>query len=179
MSPSIPVVSPIQETDLLVAFADLTQFARFSRGISDIELFRTMNDYFELVGVIVAEGGGTVIKFIGDAGLFVFPHEGVDAGVRALHRLQTEGDAWLETRGLPCRHQIKAHFGPVVLGPIGARGTKRLDVYGQTVNTAALLKGQGLSITSQVFRKLAPATRKRFKKHTPPVTYIPVQQRHE
>lgn len=64
-------------------------------------------------------------------------------------------------------------------GPIGTRNDKRLDVFGETVNIAAMLKANGIAITPQVFRKLEPETRKLFKKHTPPVTYIPVEERHD
>jgi hypothetical protein len=41
-----------------------------------------------------------------------------------------------------------------------------------------LLKTQGFAITPEVFRKLTPETRKLFKKHTPPVTYIPIGHPH-
>jgi hypothetical protein len=35
-----------------------------------------------------------------------------------------------------------------------------------------------MALSPQAFRKLEPETRKLFKKHTPPVTYIPVEERH-
>ena len=73
---------------------------------------------------------------------------------------------------------IKAPFGPVICGKIGSRTEKRFDVFGQTVHTAALLNSNGLAITPEVFRKLQRETRKAFKRHTPPVTYIPVEERH-
>jgi class 3 adenylate cyclase len=84
----------------------------------------------------------------------------------------------MESRGIPCRHRIKAHFGAAVCGPIGTKTEKRFDVYGQSVNTAATLKSNGMAISPQVFRKLDPETRKLFKKHTLPVTYIPVEESH-
>lgn len=68
---------------------------------------------------------------------------------------------------MSCGHYFKAHFGPVMAGPIGIRNDKHLDVFGETVNIAAMLKANGIAITPQVFRKLEPETRKLFKKHTP------------
>jgi adenylate cyclase len=131
-----------------------------------------------VVGDIIASGGGKVVKFIGDAALLVFPEDGVDAGVMTLRALRERGDQFFAGRGGPCRHVIKAHFGPVFCGPIGTRDEERFDVFGQVVNTAALLRSNGLALTPQVFRRLAPQTRQHFKKHTPPITYISVEDSH-
>ncbi|MBI5210797.1 MAG: adenylate/guanylate cyclase domain-containing protein [Elusimicrobia bacterium] len=169
---------PIEESAMLVAFCDLSGFGRYSRSVSDRSLLDTMAEYFELVGDIVEGSGGRVVKFIGDAALIVYPEDLADAGVRALLELKGRGDAWMEERGIPCRHEMKAHVGPVVCGHVGTRRDKRFDVFGQTVNTAAVTKSNGVAITPQAFRKLAPGTRTLFKKHTPPVTYIPVEERH-
>jgi hypothetical protein len=40
------------------------------------------------------------------------------------------------------------------------------------VNTTALLDSSGVTLSVAAFRKLSPPLRRRFKKHTPPVTYI-------
>lgn len=137
-----------------------------------------MSRYAEFVGEIVEGSGGRVVKFIGDAALIVYPESLADAGVRALRELKERGDAWLVERRIPCGHVIKAHFGPVVSTRLGTRADKRFDVYGQTVMVAAVTKSNGLAITPQAFRKLAPQTRRLFKKHTPPVTYISAEERH-
>ena len=166
------------EVEAMVVFADLTRFYRVARGMGDGELFAWMNDYFEMAGEIVEAGGGVVIKTIGDALLLVFPADCVDAGVAALLQLQERTAEWMAERGYPCQLIVKAHFGSVVLGPIGPREGKRLDVYGQTVNNAARLPSRGLSLSQQLFRKLSKEGRKAFKKHSPPYYYIPVSERH-
>ena len=168
----------ITELEMLVAFSDLTQFARYARGRSNREIFELMADYCEMVGDIISEGGGEVIKFMGDAALMTFPEDGVDAGLATLRRLKEEGDAWCEARGMPCRHIIRAHFGDVVKGRIGTRTNKRIDIFGETVNTAFLVKSSGLAVTPQLFRKLGVDMRTFLKKHTPPVTYIGAHERH-
>ena len=166
------------ETEAMVVFADLARFYRVARGMGDRELFDWMSAYFEMAGDIVEGAGGVVIKTIGDALLVVFPEECVDCGVLALVELQSRTSQWMEERGYPCQLIVKAHFGPVVLGPIGTRKDKRLDVYGQTVNNAARLVSHGLSLSQQLFRKLSKETRKSFKKHSAPYYYIPVNERH-
>jgi adenylate cyclase len=175
--PSLDFTTPT-ETDLLVAFSDLTNFARVSRDRQASDVFALMSDYFEFASAIVAKAGGRVVKPMGDALLMVFPAAAADAAVSALLALKEEGDRWLATRELPCRHRIKAHVGPVACGPLGPNMEGRFDVYGLTVNAAAMMPSNGLSISPPAFRKLEEGTRKRFKKHTPPVTYIPVEEPH-
>jgi class 3 adenylate cyclase len=80
-------------------------------------------------------------------------------------------------RGWECRLMVKAHFGTVVTGPFGAAGDKRHDVIGKAVNVAAALDATGVALSVAAFRKLGPGLRRRFKKHTPPVTYIRVEDR--
>ena len=171
--------SEVSQSDCLIAFSDLAGFSSAVRGLDELALFQTMSDYFEYLGQTVEEAGGTLIKCMGDAALFMFPESCADAGVKALWRLCREGDQWLLAHGLKCCHYIKVHFGPVVTGPMGAKGSKRFDVYGHTVNVAATLQSSGLALTAQAFRKLSPQTRKLFKKHTPPITYISIDARHK
>jgi class 3 adenylate cyclase len=71
-----------------------------------------------------------------------------------------------------CRLAAKAHFGPAIAGPFGLTDDKRYDVLGKTVNTAAMLDSTGVTLSVPAFRKLSPALRRRFKKHTSPVIYI-------
>jgi class 3 adenylate cyclase len=75
--------------------------------------------------------------------------------------------------------QVKVHYGPVICGPIGCVGDKRIDVYGETVNLTALLTTNGFSISAQAFRQLGKDARTKFKKHTPPYWYIPVEEGHK
>ena len=163
---------------VLVAFSDLTGYAKVAGKLSEEEIFGFLSDYYEFVGDAISPAGGRVIKFMGDGALMIFPEPQADAGIRALLALQREGDKFLSGRGLGCRHHIRAHFGAVRQGELGTRTDKRLDVIGSTVNTMFLLKASEFAITPEAFRKLKPETRKLFKKHTPPVTYIPTGHAH-
>ena len=171
-------VSAPQEMDLLVAFFDLTRFTQLSRECSNKKIFEILFDYYEFVGDLVEKSGGKVVKFIGDAGLIVYPADDVNRGVLTLRTLQETGDAWLAERNIKSRNLITAHFGPVMCGLIGTRTDKHFDVFGQTVNTVVTINSNGLALTPQVFRKLDADTRKFFKKHTPPITYIPLGESH-
>jgi hypothetical protein len=48
----------------------------------------------------------------------------------------------------------------------------RAEVLGKEVNATAMLDSMGVALSVEAFRRLDPEARKRFKKHTPPVTYI-------
>jgi class 3 adenylate cyclase len=167
------------ETELLVAFTGIAGFnLRFVQPGEDQAVFDAMQSYFAWSGGLIQRLGGTVIKCMGDAMLLCFPAESAGPGVMALRELKSAGDAWLAERKIPCQHQIKAHLGPVIVGPIGAPGQERLDLCGKTVNICARLESGPLVLTPQVFRALDAGTRSHFKKHTPPVTYIRVEDRH-
>jgi|SRR5262245_55978744 len=163
------------EVPLLIAFADLTRFFVQSQRVSDLDLADTLDAFYECVAVPVDKAGGRVVKFIGDAALIVFPDDAVDRGVEALLQMKDAVDDLMERRRWDCRLTVKAHFGATVAGPFGAAGAKRFDVLGKAVNTAATLEGSGVTLSVAAFRKLGPELRRRFRKHTPPVTYI----RHE
>ena len=175
---TIDAIQAPQQCELLVAFSDLSAFKHCAQDQSEEQLFAAMAEYYELVGDIVGEGGGNIVKFIGDAALLVFPADAVDTGVLALRALKERGDEFFAACSDTCRHVVKAHFGRVCCGPIGTRDDKRFDVFGHAVNIAALLTSDGLALTPQVFRRLTPQTRRHFKKHTPPISYISVEDRH-
>jgi len=163
------------EVPLLIAFVDLTRFAAQSQRSDDLELAETIDVYYEHVAAAASAGGGAVVKFIGNAALLAFPAGAVDRGVETLLALKDSVDELMARRGWECRLIVKAHFGTVVAGPFGAVGDKHPDVIGKTVNVAAGLDASGVTLSVEAFRKLGPAMRTRFKKHTPPITYIRTQ----
>ncbi len=164
--------------NLLVSFFDLTGFVKLSKQKSEEELFFFMSEFFNQSGKIIEDAGGKVIKFIGDAGLVVFPEELASTGILTLKNLKVEIESWLQSQGLSNKLYLKIHFGTVICGTIGSPNHKNFDVFGQTINTTATLASNGFSLSPQAFRKLDSESRKHFKKHTPPIRYIPVEERH-
>lgn len=159
------------QMDLLIGFYDLTGYTKFSASHEPLEVLEILSGYFALTGGIIREAGGKLIKTLGDAGLCAFADP--DAGVNALMRVQREGEAWLMQRGYKARTLVKVNHGPVAVGIVAGVP----DVYGKTVNTAAVLPSDGMALTAAAFRALKPETRALFKKHTPPVSYIAVEDR--
>jgi class 3 adenylate cyclase len=119
-----------------------------------------------------------VVKFMGDAALVAWPAESADAGANALLALKRDVDFAHEKAGLPMRLLVRANAGPVCLVLTGPGKKERLDLFGETVNTCAMLECHGVSFAPGAFRALEPETRKAFKKHTPAVRYIALDEPH-
>jgi adenylate cyclase len=167
------------EVSLLVAFVDLAGFALQSTRVADDEIAEVIDGYYRLVAEHVTGAGGRVVKFMGDGALVVFDAGDADRGIDALLELKLALDRYLADRGWDCRATIKAHVGSVIAGPYGPPGDTRFDVIGKAVNTAAMLDASGVALSTEAFRTLSPALRKRFKKHTWPITYIRVEDPHK
>ena len=160
------------ERELLIGFYDLSGYMRYAESTEPPKLLALMAGYFALTGQIVKDAGGRLIKTLGDAGLAAFPAEQADDAVRACQALQAKGREWLAHHDYKSHVVVKLHLGPVAIGKVGSPGEEIIDVYGKTVNVAATLPSTGLAMTPAVFRSLQPETRKLFKKHTPPISYI-------
>jgi adenylate cyclase len=131
---------PEQKT-LVIALADVAGFAKACQGRSDLETFQMLDRFYGLVGTVVGQAGGTVVKFMGDCALVVFPQDRAQAAVAALRELRAKaGPIWSEF-GAACTLRIKAHIGSVACGPIGPDG--RFDVVGRAVNDLFLMRGHG------------------------------------
>ena len=172
MSSSSDAPSARAERKLLIVFADLTRFMVNSRGTPDTMLAELLDGYYRHAEDAVAAAGGRMVKFMGDAFLAVWPEARAGTGVAALPGLKRDIDTWWTAKGWDSRVVVKAHWGRVVAGPFGAEG--RFDVIGNEVNVAATLPARTVSLSAEAFRCLSDGERKRFKKHTPPVVYIPV-----
>ena len=166
------------ERAALVAFYDLTGFTAFSSKHAPLDVLDILSGYFTITGEIISARGGKLIKTLGDAGLCVFLAEDADDGILALRDVQRVGDRWLATKSYKARTKVKVNAGPVAFGMVGAPGSQVFDVYGKTVNVAAVLESHTFAMTAAAFRSLSAGTRKLFKKHTPPVSYIALEDSH-
>ncbi|MEX2154643.1 MAG: adenylate/guanylate cyclase domain-containing protein [Gemmatimonadaceae bacterium] len=166
------ITAPRAPKHFLIVFTDLTRFKDQSLRVEHTELADTLDALYERTAVAVQAAGGTLVKFIGDATLAVFPESAVDSAVRMLLELKPDIDDFMSARGWMCRLTIKAHYGEVIAGEFGPQGSKRFDVIGRAVNTTAMLQSQGITLSAEAFRKLTPELRQQFKKYTPPITYI-------
>ena len=99
-----------------VWFADIVGFTELSSRDEDaamklVELFQTVTRR------AIPERGGTVVKFLGDGGLAVFPSS--DAATRAGLAVQREFAERASAAGHPAALRIGIHVGEVIGAPDG------------------------------------------------------------
>jgi len=155
------------QTEAVVGFFDLTRYAEWSKGRPPADMLELATALFDRTGRAVTDGGGLLVKAIGDAGLFLFPADDPDRAVSALRALKTDIDAWLWDIGYPGVLGVMVQLGPVAFGLVGAPDDKRFDVYGETVNRAALMSRGGFVIGTAFHDRLPPATRQHFSQTSP------------
>ena len=156
---SMPISAPPARvaTALVVAFVDLSSFAMDARRVRDAARLADIVDaYYERLAAAVHGAGGRVVKYMGDGALITFPTERADDAVVALMDAKRNIDAWLAGERWDSRLVVKVHTGAVVAGAFGARGDKRFDVIGDTVNVAARLQTRAFAMSAETFRLLSP-----------------------
>lgn len=138
----------VRTQNVAVLFVDIVGFTAFADGKNPEEIIGTLREFHGLMEHEVFEHGGTLDKYLGDGLMATFgtPFAGVSDAWNALRCAQAmivtvaEFNRLREQRGQPpIRAGFGLHYGPVVLGDIGAH---RLEfaVIGSTVNAASRLE---------------------------------------
>jgi adenylate cyclase len=132
-----------------VLFADLRQFTSLSERLRPEEVVEILNAYFDRMTRLIAERGGRIDKFIGDAimadwGALDEAEEAETEAVRAALAMVSALATFNEERGLserPLAMGIGIHASDVVAGSIGSTQKLEFTVIGDTVNVASRLEG--------------------------------------
>jgi adenylate cyclase len=131
-----------------VWFADIVGFTRLSSRDEDAAL-RLVEVFQAVTRKVVTSSGGTVVKFLGDGGLAVFPS--ADAAVRAGLDVQRAFEEKVSTAGMAAKLRIGIHLGEVVSETDG-------DVYGDGVNTASRIQHEAepgqVVVSEDVWRQI-------------------------
>ena len=131
-----------------VWFADIVGFTGLSSHDEDTAL-RLIVTFQGITRRVVTELGGTVVKFLGDGGLAVFPS--ADAAVRAGLEVQRAFESRTSAGGMAAQLRVGIHLGEVVSEPDG-------DVYGDGVNTAARIQHEAepgqVVVSEDVWRQI-------------------------
>ena len=126
-----------------ILMSDLRGFTGLSERLSAAEMIALLNEYLGRMADLVAQHGGTVVEFIGDAvmALFGAPVAAPDDAQRALAcaaAMQCDlvrFNAEHAPRGLPPLEMgIGVHTGAVIVGNIGSERRLKYGVVGDDVN---------------------------------------------
>jgi adenylate cyclase len=135
--------------DAAIWFSDMRDFTALSDRAPPARVVETLDATFDAVASAIAEHGGEVLKFIGDAVLAIFP-VGDDARAACRHALAAADQAFASLdkvneqrsqRGEePVAVGVALHRGPVMYGNIGARDRLDFTVISSCVNEASRLE---------------------------------------
>ena len=162
---------PWQTGELGIAFFGLTRLREWHSASEDLRVAEFLQSYYDLAGRTIADAGARLVKLNGAEGLCVVPAPRMAEGVHSLCELGGAVRGLARERGFDAHLNVRVHFGAVVSGEFGPPGLRRYDVIGKAVNVAARIGGRGVVLTAQAYRQLDHASRQRFDKHTPPISY--------
>ena len=166
-----PLPSDYSTETLGVAFFDLSRISEWSSSHEDQPVAAFLQHFYVLAANVLEPAGGRLVKFMGDAGMVVFPAERSEEMILALCEFSSAAREDARSVGLDAYCNTNIHVGEVITGTFGPPGLERFDVIGKAVNVAARLGRRGVIISPQAFRTLSEDARKRFQKITRPITY--------
>ena len=134
-----------EEREVSVLFADLEGFTAFSERTEPTRVIEMLNEYWARAVPTVAEEGGMVERFAGDAVLVVFnaaqdqPDHALRASRAALGLQRVTEAVSAEHPDWP-RFRAGVNTGPAVIGNVGSREHRSFTAIGDTTNLAARLQ---------------------------------------
>lgn len=119
-------------------FTDLSGSTAMYEAVGDAAAYALVRDHFELLGAVIEEHGGSVVKTIGDAVMASF--HSADAAVGAALAMREAFDGWVarEHPTLEVRLNLGVHVGPALAVHSDGVG---LDWFGRHVNLSARAQG--------------------------------------
>lgn len=139
----------------VVLFADLRDFASLSNHRPAAEVIGILNKFFDIAGAAIANGGGEILKFMGDGLLAIFPTpDDINAqlsaamnAVSAVEEMQTELE---RQQDLDISFRAALDVGDIYYGNIGSSSRLDFTAIGPTVNRAARLLGMAEPLAANV-----------------------------
>lgn len=150
--------------DIAVLFVDIRGFTTMSEQIEPEEVVQILNEYLTLTSRCVKQRKGTLDKFIGDCTMAFWgaPLKCQDSVYQACKAAMdmVEGAKLLEIKlqkrfGRTVSFGVGVHYGPAVVGNIGASDRMDYTAIGDTVNTASRLESKAPPGTIYISRIVA------------------------
>jgi class 3 adenylate cyclase len=125
----------MKKQNMVVGFADLTNFAKLVDAVGSEQAIAFLQDAFKIAGDSIIKFGGQIRKYIGDTILFTF----TDAR-QAICAAKEISSVYRRTvNSLTLRYNVAVATGEVLVGQIGHPSYLVEDVMGEVVNRAAIL----------------------------------------
>ena len=139
--------------DAVILFCDLRGSSKLAEFYNLSDFLGVLNDYYDVTAGAVIDGGGEVLRYIGDASLAIFPIErypdqadackaALDVAFNAVIRSRSLNAKRID-RGEPViEFGIGLHCGTVMYGNIGTADRIEFTVIGKAANEAARIEAQ-------------------------------------
>ncbi len=132
---------------------------------------RFLDGYYSLCSKHITANGGEVIKYMGDGCLAMFDETAIIEAINSICTIRNEFAAFCDSVAVtPTDLRIAVHTGEIIVGGFGPEGYK--DILGKTANILFSMRGRGITITEQVYRKLPSDKRSPWKKQGGHVVYV-------
>ena len=136
----------------VVLFADVHNYFGVSHALG-VDAYGFLQEMYEKLGDIIVEHGGTIVKYLGDALLCVFPADTENRAVDCALKLRPAFAEMVRRRGLSVETELEIGIGAgqVAAGSFGHPSLLQWDVLGEVVNQAAAIgHHRGIAITERV-----------------------------
>ena len=157
-----------EKRDVSILMSDLRGYTRFVEDSDPVVVVEAINEYLGRMTEIIAEHGGTITEFIGDAivAMFGAPLAHADHAERAAAcavamqcAMEEVNRSHLARKLPPFEMGIGLNTGEAIVGNIGSEKRAKYDVMGNTVNLAARV--EACTVGGQVL--LSPWTYERIR----------------
>tara|TARA_Y100001936_G_scaffold101722_1_gene100066 strand:+ start:13984 stop:14979 length:996 start_codon:yes stop_codon:yes gene_type:complete len=148
-----------QEKEIVILFADLRDFTKFSEQKLPYDVVFVLNRYFTNMGGAVGDAGGHLDKFIGDGVMALFgvdvpiataARQAMTAAKLMAERLDELNQTLAAELAEPLRIGIGLHAGPAIIGEMGYGKTTSLTAIGDAVNTASRIESMTKEYKAQL-----------------------------
>jgi len=137
----------------VILFCDLRDSSKLAELYDLHGFLEVLNDYYDATAGAVIQGGGEVLRYIGDASLAIFPIEryadeqqacrvALDVALNAITRTGRLNARRTERGDPPIKFGIGLHCGTVVYGNIGTADRIEFTVIGKAANETARIEAQ-------------------------------------
>jgi adenylate cyclase len=147
--------SVVESRPVALLVCDIRGFSTMSESISSADMAQMLGAWFRETGNLVAQSGGTIDKFIGDAMLAYWGAAGrpaADCGTAfaAAKMMMSLADNRKWQNSQPFRIAIALHFGKVTCSNVGVAAERDATIIGDAVNTVFRLEGVSKELNQRV-----------------------------
>jgi len=135
-----------REEQRIVTFIDLVGSTGMAEELGSVRFYALLSDVFTRLSEVLAEFGGEVHRYVGDALIATWPLDACQENARAIRALlacreaiEAAAPEFLRRHGHAPEFRASLHCGPLVAGAIGAfKG--EVALVGDAMNTAARIE---------------------------------------